>query len=283
MQLLRTMASWVPVHRTGVRNEEWTSVAPRPAWPSPSQQQGGHQRSARPDRQVHPVSASARVKPSSQRSQDVGRTSPADHGCHRTVTALRGLWKLDDKNLDQRLVHDLDKTLLVLSDCVQNCKGERYPIVIRNAGTQVVLGDGILGLNVHDKTLRCTLPSGQSRIYHRLLLPSARVTSSLQGTWRAMRCKNKRKDAWTQVTISDYCFKGTGPGCCNGFLQVADGCVKAGANSMSLTEDCLMVSTSSGQRVRYFRLRGRANLDPIAEWGQIDFVSSCKNIRQPTA
>jgi len=265
MQLLRTMASWVPVHRTGVRHEEWTSVAPGPAWSSPSQQQGGHRRSARPNRQVHPVSASARGQPSSQRSQVVGCTSPADHGCQTTVTALRGLWELNDENLDQRLVHDLDKRLLVLSDCVQNCKGDRYPIVIRNAGTQFVLGDGILELDAHDKTLRCTLPSGQSRIYHRLLLPSIHAMSSLQGTWRAMRCKRRRGDAWSHLTISGYCFKGAGPGSCEGFLQVADGGVKAKANILSFTEDRLMVATSSGHRVHYFRICGRVNLDPIAE------------------
>jgi len=265
MELLRRMASWVPVHRTGVRHEEWTSVTPGPAWSSPPQQQGAHRRFARPNRQVHPVSASARGQPSTQRPQAVGCTSPADHGCRRTVTALRGLWELNDENLDQRLVHDLDKRLLVLSDCVQNCKGERYPIVIRRAGTQFVLGDGTLELDVHEKALRCTLPCGQSRIYHRLLLPSTRAMSSLQGTWRAMGRKCRKRDAWTNFTISGYCFKGTGPGSCEGFLQVANGGVRAKANILSITEDRLMVATSSGHRVHYFRIRGRVNLDPIAE------------------
>jgi len=267
MELLRRMASWVPVHRTGVRHEEWTSVTPGPAWSSPPQQQGAHRRFARPNRQVHPVSASARAEPSSQRSEAVGCTSPADHGCQRTATALRGLWKLDDEHLDQRLVHDLDKSLLVLSDCVQNCKGDRYPIVIRNAGTQFVLGDGILELDAHDKTLRCTLPSGQSRIYHRLLLPSIHAMSSLQGIWRVMSCKHRRGKTWSHVTISGYCFKGTGtsPGRCEGFLQATHGGVKAGANILSLTEDCLLVATRPGHKVQYLRIRGKVDLDPIAE------------------
>jgi len=258
MQFFRKLTTRAKSPRMGVRQEELTSVAPGQAWSSLSPLQEGHTQSARSDRQVHPTSR--------QHTAKSGCTSRIDLGCQKVDTSLQGLWELDDRNIDQRLVCDLDRRFIVFSDCVQNCEGECHPIVVNNVGTQFVLGDGFFALDSQHKTLRCTFASGHIRMYHRLLLPGTQAIRSLQGTWRAMSCKSKKKDpTWSHLTISGYCFEGVGPGKCRGFLQVKGGSLRASTSILCCTEDWLLVTTGAGRTVRYFRMRGAFKPEQIKE------------------
>jgi len=266
MQFFRRLATGPTSRREGVRQDDLTSVAPREAWSSPSPQQGGHRQSEQSNRQVHPVSVPVRAQPGMQHVGSAGRRNQIDHGRQRHVAALQGLWELDDRHMDQRRVCDLDRRLLVLGNCVQNCEGEYHPIVVNDAGTQFVLGECFFSLDVQHNSLQCTLPSGHIRIYQRLLLPGTQTMRSLQGTWRAMGRRSRKKDPpWRHLTISGYWFEGMGPGECRGFLQENGQSLRASTSIISCNKEEMVVTSNSGQSVRYFRMRGLVYLDPIEE------------------
>jgi len=231
------------------------------------QQEAGPSLNFRPTSEEQPGTASDAHIANQQQAGSVGYANQDDNDYPEALTTFEGLWEFDESKEHQGVVCDNDRMFLVIGYRVLTPKGIGQQMIINETSTKFAVSGEDFEVDASDQSLRCQLPCGSFRYYQRALLPHPTRTARFHGSWRAMSNRNE-KVPWKCITVRGLVWKGYGSRDCGGFLRLrrGDGAVMVGTDILSETEDgYLLMTTASGDSVRFFRVRGNGRLDPVEE------------------